>query len=158
MSASSIGYGPHPLEALACARSSPSNLILYANPPISKPTQPVVQPSDGKTDSMDAQSPPDQLCEDISMQALQMSQEYKTVAALHATPLSNPASCKTRGTSVYTEAATLDLINASEDGGGRLKPLYIPSLLSQSPGVASLRAALPLNPASCKTLGTSVYD
>ena len=106
---------------------------------------------------MDAQSPPDQLCEDISMQALLMSQEYKTVAALHATPLSNPASCKTRGTSVYVEAATLDLINASEDGGGRLKQLYIPSLLSQSPGVASLRATLPLNPASCKPLGTSVY-
>ena len=38
---------------------------------------------------------------------------------------------------MYVEVTRLNLINAPEDGGERLKPMPIPSLQSHSPDVAS---------------------
>ena len=49
------------------------------------------------------------------------------------------------------EGTTLDLINASEDGGERLQPLPIPSLPSHSAHVAALHVTPPLNPAPYTT-------
>jgi len=77
--------------------------------------------------------------------------ESLDVAALHATLPINPDSCKTRGPSASVEVPKLELINASEDGGERLKPLTIPSLQSQSPDADTLHVTPPLNPAPCTT-------
>ena len=117
-----------------------------------------LQPPDGKTDPRDAQSPPDQPREDISMPPpLRLpSPESLDVAALHITPPLNPASCKTRGNSVCMGATTLDLISASEDRGECRNPLPIPSSHPQSAAVASLHITPPLNPAPCTTREPSV--
>ena len=117
-----------------------------------------LQPPDGKTDPRDAQSPPDQQREDISMPPpLRLpSPESLDVAALHITPPLNPASCKTRGPSVCMGVTTLDLISASEDRGECRNPLPIPSSHPQSAAVASLHITPPLNPAPCTTREPSV--
>ena len=51
------------------------------------------------------------------------------------------------------EVPTLELINASEDRGQRLKPLTILTLQSLYPDTNALHVTSPLNPAPCTTRG-----
>ena len=52
-----------------------------------------------------------------------MLRDVPCIAALHDTPPFDPASCKTRGTSVYVEATALDLIASDDSGECSLVPL-----------------------------------